>query len=254
MQLEGKAAIVTGGGTGVGRATALELARHGCSLLVNYSRSREEAQRTAAEIEGMGAKAVVVQADVADDAACRAMVDTAVKAFKRIDLLINSAGTTRFVLAPDLEKVTDEDWLRIYAVNVLGPFHCARAVKEPMLASGGGQIVNVSSVAAIAAKGSSIPYTASKAALNNLTVALARVLAPKIRVNAVAPGFITGRWLEQGLGAAYDSMKHTVEQACPLEKVSDPADIAAAIMSLVTGSRMVTGQCLVVDGGMLIGK
>ncbi len=254
MQLAGKAAIVTGGGTGVGRATALELARQGCSVLVNFSRSRDEAEGTAAEIEALGVKAIAFQADVADDTTCRKMVDAAVKRFQRVDLLINSAGTTKFVLATDLDKVTDEDWQRIFAVNVVGPFHCARAVKEPMLASGGGQIINVTSVAAIAAKGSSIPYAASKGALNNLTIALARALAPKIRVNAVAPGFITGRWLEQGLGPAYEGIMHSVEQMCPLEKVCDPSDVAAAIMSLVTGSQMITGQCLVVDGGMLIGK
>lgn len=254
MQLAGKAAIVTGGGTGVGRATALELAREGCSVLVNYSRSREEAEQTAGEIEALGAKAIAVQADVADDEACQRMVDTAMKEFKRIDVLINNAGTTKFVLAPDLDNVKDDDWQRIFAVNVVGPFHCARAVKEPMLAGGGGQIVNVSSVAAIAGKGSSIPYAASKGALNNLTIALARVFAPKIRVNAVAPGFITGRWLRQGLGPAYEPMKEMFEQSCPLEKVCDPPDVAAAIMSLVVGSPMITGQCLVVDGGMLIGK
>jgi 3-oxoacyl-[acyl-carrier protein] reductase len=153
-----------------------------------------------------------------------------------------------------LDNVTDEDWQRIMAVNVLGPFHCARAVREPMLAGGGGQIINVTSVAAFAGKGSSIPYAASKGALNNLTIALARAMAPLIRVNAVAPGFITGRWLEQGFGAAYEGVKRTVAKSCPLEKVCDPEDVAAAIMSLVTGSRMVTGQVLVVDGGMLIGK
>ncbi|HEX3727533.1 MAG TPA: glucose 1-dehydrogenase [Pirellulales bacterium] len=254
MQLAGKAAIVTGGGTGVGRATALELARQGCSVLINYSRTRDDAERTAGEIEEHGVKAVVLQADVADDDACRQMVAAAVKAFGRIDLLVNNAGTTRFVPAADLEKVTDEDWQRIFAVNVVGPFHCARAVKEPMLASGGGQIVNVTSVAGFAGKGSSIPYAASKAALNNLTVALARTLAPHIRVNAVAPGFITGRWLEQGLGAAYEGAKRTIEKSVPLEKVCEPADVAAAVMSLVTGSPMVTGQVLIVDGGMLIGK
>ncbi len=254
MQLVGKAAIVTGGGTGVGRATALKLASEGCSVLINYSRSREEAEQTVAEIEEMGSSAIAFQADVADDEACRGMVDAAAKAFQRIDLLINNAGTTKFVLAADLDNVKDEDWQRIFAVNVLGPFHCARAVKDIMLAGGGGQIVNVSSVAAIAGRGSSIPYAASKGALNNLTIALARVLAPKIRVNAVAPGFITGRWLQQGLGPAYEPMKETLEQTSPLEKVCDPEDVAAAIMSLVTGSPMVTGQCLVVDGGMLIGK
>jgi 3-oxoacyl-[acyl-carrier protein] reductase len=254
MRLEGKAAIVTGGGTGVGRATALELARQGCSVLVNYSRSRDEAEKTVADVEATGVKSVACQADVADDAACRRMVETASKAFGRVDILINNAGTTRFVQAADLDLITDEDWRRIYAVNVIGPFHCARAVKELMLAGGGGQIVNISSIAAFAGRGSSIPYAASKAALNNLTIALARTLAPKIRVNAIAPGFITGRWLQQGLGDGYDAMKQAYEQATPLESVSEPQDVAAAIMSLVTGSRMITGQVLLCDGGLLLGK
>ncbi len=254
MTLAGKGAIVTGGGTGVGRATALELARQGCSVLINYSRSREDAEKTAGDVEALGVKAIAVQADVADDAACRQMAATAMKAFGRIDVLVNNAGTTKFVLAAELDKVTDEDWQRIMAVNVIGPFHCARAVKEPMLAGGGGQIVNVTSVAGFAGKGSSIPYAASKGALNNLTIALARTLAPHIRVNGVAPGFITGRWLEQGFGTQYESVKRTVEKMCPLEKVCDPEDVAAAIMSLVLGSPMVTGQVLIVDGGMLIGK
>jgi 3-oxoacyl-[acyl-carrier protein] reductase len=254
MQLEGKAAIVTGGGTGVGRTTALELARRGCSVLVNYSKSRNEAEATAAEVEAAGVKAIALAADVADDAACRRMVDAAHKAFGRIDILVNNAGTTRFINAAELDAVTDDDWQRIYAVNVIGPFHCARAVREPMLAGGGGQIVNISSVAAFAGRGSSIPYAASKAALNNLTIALARALAPKIRVNAIAPGFITGRWLKQGLGEAYETIKQTYEQASPLERVSEPEDIAAAILSLITGSRMITGQILLCDGGLLIGK
>ncbi len=254
MQLAGKGAIVTGGGTGVGRATALELAKAGCHVLVNYSRSRDEAEQTAAEVQKLGVKSLAVKADVADDTACRAMVKAAVDAFGRVDVLVNNAGTTKFVLATDLEKVTDEDWLRIYSVNVIGAFHCARAVREPMLAGGGGQIINITSVAAFAGKGSSIPYAASKGALNNLTIALARAMAPKIRVNAVAPGFITGRWLEGGLGPAYQGAMQTVARSCPLERVCDPIDVAAAIMGLVTGSGMVTGQILVVDGGMLIGK
>ena len=254
MQLDGKAAIVTGGGTGVGRATALELARLGCSVLINYSRSKDDAERTAGEIEEHGVKAIAVQADVSDDAACRKMVETAAKEFGRVDILVNNAGTTKFILATNLDKVTDEDWQRIFAVNVIGPFHCARAVKDVMLAAGGGQIINVTSIAGIAGKGSSIPYAASKGALNNLTLALARTLVPKIRVNAVAPGFITGRWLQQGLGPAYEPMKQAHAEASPLERVCEPEDVAAAILSLVTGSSMITGQILVVDGGMLMGK
>ncbi len=253
MQLSEKAALITGGGTGVGRATALELARQGCSVLVNYSRSRDEAEQTVAEIQALGAKAISFQADVADDAACRDMVSAAVEAFGRLDILVNNAGTTTFIPHADLDRVTDDDWNRILSVNLKGPFYCARAARVPMQAAGGGIIINVASVAGIAAIGSSIPYAASKAGLINMTIALARVLGPQIRVNAVAPGFITGRWLQKGLGAGYDIMKKSIEQRTPLGRVCDPEDVAAAIMSLITGSELVTGQTLVVDGGMILG-
>jgi 3-oxoacyl-[acyl-carrier protein] reductase len=252
MEVDGRAAIVTGGGTGVGRATALELARRGCDVLVNYSRSKEDAERTAADVRALGVRAVALRADVAEDADCRALVATAMREFGRLDVLVQSAGTTVFVPHADLEKLSLEDFQRVYAVNVIGPFQCARAAKGAMEASGGGEIVNVSSVAGVAGVGSSIPYCASKAALNNLTVTLARVLAPKIRVNAIAPGFITGRWLQAGLGAAYEPAKKHFEGRNPLRRVSDPEDIAAAILSVITGSDLMTAQVIVVDGGQLI--
>jgi 3-oxoacyl-[acyl-carrier protein] reductase len=253
MNVQGRAAIVTGGGTGVGRATALDLARRGCSVLINYSRSRDEAEQTVAELKGLGAKAVAIQADVAEEAACRGLVEQAVKEFGRLDVLVNNAGTTRFIPHDQLDEVRDEDWDHILAVNLKGPFHCARAAAKAMLAGGeGGAIVNVSSVAGIAATGSSIPYCASKAALINMTVALARVLAPKIRVNSVAPGFIDGRWLRNGLGKNYDVALKAFEDRLPLARVSQPEDVSAAIVSLITGSDMVTGQTLVCDSGMLI--
>ena len=249
MQLEGKAAIVTGGGTGVGRATALELARRGCSVLVNYSRSRDEAEKTAADVEQWGVQALAFQADVADDAACRRLVDAAVRKFGRLDVLVNSAGTTRFIAHADLDRVADEDWQHIMDVNLKGPFQCARAARAAIVESGGGDIVNVSSVAGVFGTGSSIPYCASKAALNNLTLTLARVLAPHIRVNAVAPGFITGRWLEKGLGGAYSTVKQSVARKTPLQRVCEPEDVAAAILGFIAGSDLVTGQVLVCDGG-----
>lgn len=253
MNVEGKAAIITGGGTGVGRATALELARRGCAVLVNYSRSKDDAERTVEAVRAQGARGAAFCGDVADDRACRAMVDAAVREFGRLDVLVQSAGTTVFVPHPDLESVKTEDWDRIFGVNLRGAFQCARAAKAAIIKSGGGEIVNVSSVAGISAVGSSIPYCTSKAALNNLTIALARALAPQIRVNAVAPGFITGRWLEQGLGAAYDVVKQAAERRSALGRVSTPEDVAAAIVSLITGSDMVTGQILACDGGMMIG-
>jgi 3-oxoacyl-[acyl-carrier protein] reductase len=254
MNIEGKAAIVTGGGTGVGRATALELARLGCSVAINYSKSKGEADDTVAELSKLGVKGIAVQANVADDAQCRALVEKAVKAFGRLDVLVNNAGTTSFIQHGDLEGVKDEDWDRILKVNVRGPFQCTRAAKEPMLASGGGAVVNVSSVAGVAGVGSSIPYCASKAALNNMTITLARALAPRIRVNAVAPGFITTRWLKNGLGPNYETVKQAQEKRAPLGKVCEPEDVAAAIMGFITGSDLVTGQILVCDGGMLIGQ
>ena len=165
---------------------------------------------------------------------------------------MNNAGTTLFVPHSDLEAVDDEGWSRVLQVNVLGPFHCARAARAPIEAAGGGEIVNVSSVAGIAGVGSSIPYCASKAALNNLTITLARVLAPKIRVNAICPGFITGRWLEQGLGAGYEPIKKAMEQKAPLGRVCDPEDVANAILAIITGSDLVTAQVTAIDAGMLI--
>jgi len=253
VEIEGKAAVVTGGGTGVGRATALALARRGCHVLVNYSRSKGEAEQTAADISELGVRGVAVQADVADDDACRRMMETMVREFGRLDVLVNNAATTSFIRHADLEAVRTEDWMRILSVNLLGPFQCARAAKAALLASGDGEIVNVSSVAGLAGIGSSIPYCASKAALNTLTLTLARVFAPTVRVNAVAPGFITGRWLRDGLGeAAYEATKQRSEEHVLLHKVCTPEDVAAAILGIITGPGLMTGHVIPLDGGLLI--
>lgn len=252
MDLRDKAALVTGGGTGVGRATTLALAERGCAVAVNYSRSKDDAEDTAAAARDLGVDAFACAADVADDAAVREMVATAGDRFGRLDVLVNNAGRTVFVGHHDMDALTDDDWLSIYAVNTLGPFHCVRAAKSRLQDDGGGHVVNVSSIAGIAAVGSSIPYAASKAALNNLTVALARVMAPSVRVNAVAPGFITGRWLQGGLGDAYEAVKARAEQNNPLQAVCDPEDVARAILGVLTGGDMMTGQTLTVDGGSLI--
>jgi 3-oxoacyl-[acyl-carrier protein] reductase len=252
MELNGQAALITGGGTGVGRATALDLARRGCHVAVNYSRSREEAEGTAAEAAALGVRTVAIQADVASDADCRRMVAITVQTFGRLDILVNNAATTRFINLAKLEDVTDDDWRRIFDVNVKGAFQCCRAARDALRQSGRGQIINVSSIAAIRGKGSSIPYCASKAALNNLTIALARVLAPEIRVNSVAPGFVSGRWLQRGLGERYEEAKAEVERELPLGRVNHPEDIAAAILSLLTGPETMTGQIVVCDSGMLL--
>ena len=245
-------AIVTGGGTGVGRATSLQLAKLGYDVAINYSRSREEAEATVTDIQRLGGRGLAILADVADDSACRQMVAQTVQSLGRIDVLVNCAGTTQFIPFGDLDQVTDDVWDRLYKVNVVGAFHCARAVREPMLATGSGVIINVSSVAAQLGQGSSIPYCCTKAALDNLTVSLSRTLAPAIRVNGVAPGFIAGRWTQGGLGPNYDRIKKSYEQSLPLGRVCTPEDVAECIVSLITGSSLVTGQTLTVDGGMMI--
>ncbi len=254
MDVKDKAAIVTGAGTGVGRATALRLGALGCSVLVNYSRSKEAAEQVAREVEALGVTSLAVRADVALDAECRALVERARLEFGRLDVLVNNAGTTSFIPHADLEKVTDEDWNTILSVNLKGPFQMTRAARALMDESGGGDVVMTSSVAGIAGLGSSIPYCASKAGLNNLTITLARVIGPKIRVNGVAPGFIDGSWLQQGLGDAYLPIKTAMQAKSPLGRVSTPDDVAEAILSLITGSDLVTGHVLPVEGGMLIGS
>jgi 3-oxoacyl-[acyl-carrier protein] reductase len=252
MKLEGKAAIVTGSATGVGRETALALAQLGCHVLINYSRSAAEAQECCEQVKACGVKSLAFKADVGRDLECRAMVAAALDAFGRVDVLVNNAGTTKFIDHGDLDAVGDEDWQRIMEVNLYGPFQCVRAARSALAAHGQGCVVNVSSIAGLRGVGSSIPYCASKAALNNLTMALARALAPKIRVNAVAPGFITGRWLEEGLGQAYEAAKKYYESRTPMQRVCEPKDVADAILSLITGSDLVTGQILPVEGGMLL--
>jgi len=249
MELKGNGAIVTGAGTGVGRATALALARAGCSVVVNYSRSKEAAEEVAAEASSHGVTAVAVQADVANDDDCRRLVDVATSEFGRLDVLVNNAGTTKFIGHHNLEGVTAEDWQTILGVNLIGPFQMARAAAPSLKADGGGHVVNVSSVAGVYAMGSSIPYCASKAGLNNLTVTLARVLGPEVQVNTVCPGFIDGSWLQGGLGDGFDAVKQAQVDRSLLDAVCTPDDVKDAIFGFINGSRLVTGEILVVDGG-----
>ncbi|MDD9802345.1 MAG: SDR family NAD(P)-dependent oxidoreductase [Deltaproteobacteria bacterium] len=249
MELQERGAIVTGAGTGVGRATALRLAERGCHVAVNYSRSQQEAEQVAAEARQHGVRAMALRADVSQDADCRALVQAALAEFGRLDVLVNNAGTTDFIPHANLEDVKDEHWERILGTNLKGPFQCARAARDALQAHGGGQVVNVSSVAGVYGIGSSIPYCCSKAALNTLTVTLARVLGPAVQVNAVAPGFIDGSWLRGGLGPAFDAVKSAMQDRSLLGKVCTPEDVRDAIFGFLEGSALVTGQVLVVDGG-----
>lgn len=252
MRIKGKSALVTGASRGVGAATALMLARAGCDVAVNYNASVTEAKQVVNSCQEAGVRAIALQGDVAEDATCRKLVVESMNAFGRLDILANNAGTTRFIDFPDLESVTDEVWERLFGVNLKGPFQCARAAKQHLAADGGGVIVNTASVAGITGAGSCIPYAASKAALINMTIAMARTLGPEIRVNAVAPGFIEGDWLKQGLGTDYETAKKTKAAEGLLDTVSTPEDIAQGILAMVTADK-VTGHTLVVDAGHTVG-
>lgn len=249
MKLSGKAAIVTGSATGIGRSTALALAQRGCRVVVNYTRSQAEAEATVRDAQAAGARALLARCDVSDDRAVRAMVAACEREFGRLDVLVNAAGTTHFGPPEDLEGMTQEIWDRIFAVNVRGVFSVTRAAAPLLKRSGEGAIVNLASVAGLKPAAQAIPYAASKAAVVNMTVSFARILAPEVRVNAVAPGWMEGRWMQAGLGDDYDRLMARRAQRTPLRRVARPEDVAQAILSLIEQNDFVTGQVLVVDGG-----
>ena len=188
-------AIVSGSATGIGAACARRLASHGFNVLINYTRSAEAAEKTAARCRESGAKALVVQGDVSEDDACRTLVDEAAQRWGAIDVLVNNAGTTRFADPGDLATLSKDDFDRIFAVNVTGAYQLTRAASGHLKRSTYASIVNVSSHSGFSGMGSSMAYAASKGALNTLTLSLASALAPEIRVNAVCPGYVDTRWM-----------------------------------------------------------
>jgi 3-oxoacyl-[acyl-carrier protein] reductase len=249
-----KAALITGGATGVGAASALLLARRGYDVLINFSKSEAEAKDAARACREAGADAHVVQGDVAEDAACRRLVTEAVQRWKRLDVLVNNAGITTFAGSGNWDALDAETFQRIYAVNALGAFQMTRAA-APHLKQARGAIVNVSSVAGALGIGSSIPYIASKGAINSMTLHLARVMAPEVRVNAVCPGMITTRWFKDGMGVeAAAKLQAGYEASVPLGSASSAEDVAEAIVWLADGARTMTGELLLLDSGLHLGS
>lgn len=249
MDVRGKVAVVTGSSSGVGRALAELLARHGASVVVNYAHSAQDAEAVVASIRAAGGTALAVRADVGRDEDCRALIQQAVDTYGALHILVNNAGMTHFIAHPDLDAVTDAVWEDTFRTNVQGAFNCARAAAPHLKAAGEGVIVNVASIAGVRGVGSSIPYAASKAAVITMTKSLARVLAPEVRVNCVAPGFIDGRWLQGGLGDRYEGAKAATAASTPLGTVATPALVADAIYGLIAHQAFVTGQTVIVDGG-----
>jgi 3-oxoacyl-[acyl-carrier protein] reductase len=249
MMGERRVGLVTGSATGIGRSAVLALARSGYDVAINYSRSEAAARDTAAQAEAAGARTLVWQCDVSEERAVRGMMDAIQRSFGQLDVLINNAGITIEIPPGDLESVSVEDWDRIFAVNVRGLFLVTRAAVPLLRVASDPCIVNTASIAGLRPALQPLPYSASKAAVANLTKTLANVLGPKIRVNAVAPGWIAGNWMEKTLGADYERLMERRARFTPLRRVATTDDVAEAMLALIQGNRFVTGEIIVVDGG-----
>ena len=252
MKLAGCAAIVTGSSsvTGIGAECAKALAGRGCNVVVNYVSNEEGARRTAEDCAALGAEVLVCRGDVSLDEDCRRMVAEAVERWGRLDVLVNNAAVTRPVPQRELEALDAEEFLRIYRVNVVGAFQMTRAAAAHLRASGDAAVVNVSSIGAWRGNGSSIAYGASKGALNTLTVSLARVLAPEIRVNCVCPGGLLGSWTEKILSEEqYAARVNDANTKYPLRKAIWPADVARTALWLIAEADTMTGEAIRMDAG-----
>ncbi len=254
MEIQGGVFIVTGSATGLGAAVARRLAAKGGRVVINYTRSRTEAEETVAACLELGGDALLCPADVAVDADCRRMANETLARWGRIDGLVNNAARSRIVAHADLEGLTAEDFNQIFAVNVIGAYQMVRAVAPAMQKQGQGAVVNVSSGSGFSGSGSSIAYAASKAALNVMTLSLARALAPEIRVNAVCPGVMQTRWWREGLGEDnYSAFIERYAQETPLKAAGAPDIVAEPVGWLLEGAEHVTGETILVDAGSHLG-
>ena len=239
-ELDGRVAVVTGSSSGIGEAIARMLAALGASVIVNSSSSVEAGERVAQEIGGR-----YVRADIADRDQCNALVEACIETHGRMDILVNNAGWTSLVPHHDLDALTDDIFDRTFAVNVTGTWTLTKAAMPHLARSEDGNVVTITSIAGVRPVGSSIAYSMSKAALNHMTLLLAKSCAP-VRINAVAPGLVATPWTQD-----WQDQHAGVKAIAPLQRSATPGDCAAATIGLIR-SKYVTGQGLVVDGGLTL--
>lgn len=255
-RLSGKATIVTGSAVGIGREIAIQYGREGADVIVNYSKSRAEAEETAGQVQATGARVQVVQADVARQADAERLIGEAVEHFGRLDVLVNNAAITRFVDFADLDGLTEEVWDVLYDVNVKGTFWCCRAAAKVMQAQQpqGGSIINIASMSGLRASGSSIAYCSSKAAVIHMTRCLARALGPdNIRVNAIAPGGVSDTRWQANRTTPAPPATGSPAAGTPMGRIANPADVADVALWLAAGAPLTTGDVISVDGGRSLG-
>jgi len=245
MKLQDRVAIVTGGGTGIGRGISEVFAREGAKVAVNYSRSQKEAEETVAAIQAAGGTAIAVAADVSEDASARGLMERVAREFGRLDILVNNAGWSTRIPHERLDDLTDEIWDRTLNTNLRGAFYCMRAAVPYLKKQPGASIVNIASVAALTGTGSSIAYAASKGGLLTMTKSFARVLAPDVRVNAIAPGFVRTRFAGWP-ASAFDQG----EAITPMKRLPTPEDLGGLAVYLAGDGISITGQTIEMDGGL----
>ena len=251
MNLRDSVIIVTGSATGLGAAIVKQLAAKEARVVINYTKSEKEAHDTEAACDYLGAESLLCKADVSVDEDCRRMAAEAVEKWGRIDGLVNNAARSVFADSKDLESLSAQQFMDVYSVNVVGAYQMTRAVAPHIKAQGDGSIVNVSSISALTGAGSSIAYVASKGALNTMTTALARALAPEIRVNAALPGAFPSRWWSEGLGeqGAKTLFEKFTDQV-PLQAVADVDSVAKTVVWLLEDAGYITGEMIKIDSGM----
>ena len=247
MLLANKTALVTGASRGIGRATAIELAKAGAKVAVNYAGNRAAAEEVVAQIQAAGGQAFMVQADVGDAAAVDAMVKSVVEQFGSIDILVNNAGITRDNL---IMRMKEEDWDAVIHTNLKGILNCTKVVTKLMMKQRYGRIVNMTSVVGVMGNAGQSNYAAAKAGVIGFTKSMAKELASRnITVNAVAPGYISTDMTAD----LPDQAKADLQSQIPLQRLGNPADVASAVLFLVSpGADYITGQTLHVDGGMVM--
>jgi len=249
--MEERVAIITGAGSGIGAETARQLAARGWRVVINYRANREPAEAVAAQCRASGGDAIAVQADVSEDAACKALVQSALATFGRIDALMNNAGETKVAPAADLDALSGDDFMRLYRNNVVSVYQMTRAAAAALSESGHGSVVNIGSRAGVTGGGTSTAYAASKAAVHTLTKSLARALGPAVRVNCVAPGYVDTGWHVRGRGQAHaDKAKAGMIAKAALKKVVTAQEMAEMCVLLLAGGTAMTGEVVFMDGGV----
>ncbi|HBL88122.1 MAG TPA: oxidoreductase [Alcanivorax sp.] len=255
MKLKNAVALITGSSSGIGAATARLFAEQGCHVVINYSRNEEGARAVAKDCEAFGVRTLVQQADVSDDTQCQTLVEATLAEFGRLDVLVNNAGTTKFCAHQDLDGLSKDDFLHLYAVNTVGPYQMTRAAEKALRQAGTAQVINMASIAGLAGVGSSIAYAASKGALLTMTKSLARVLGPEIRVNAICPYYTRTPMLEGGEGLASggeaEQTLAMMAAGSPMKRIGEPEEIVAVMLMLLSpANTYMNGQAIAVDGGV----